>query len=170
MELPILRIVDTATAFSECLILPSPEIPEIISAIVRRWFSVYGAPFSLSGDVEFSRSTQFQDFLKYFFVDLEPRPARRHNKNSSLEAKHGLIRKLVLRLLSDASSSAASLSGPSFDLSFAPGAPSSSPDPASPTSLSVSDFFWPVPASCLTFYMWGRLSPHLNWCAAALLR
>lgn len=47
-EIPILHIVDTATSYSECLIIPSREILDIVSALDRRWFSVNGAPSGLS--------------------------------------------------------------------------------------------------------------------------
>lgn len=64
-SLPILHTVDSATAFPECIILPSREMPDIISAIDRRWFSDHGPPASIGCDVEFSRSSQFRDFLRY---------------------------------------------------------------------------------------------------------
>lgn len=100
-NLPTLHIVDTATSFSECALLPSREMPDIISALDRRWFSVYGAPANLGGDVEFSRSSKFRDFLKYYMTSLEARPARRHNKSGSVEGKDGIIRHFPQKLLRD---------------------------------------------------------------------
>lgn len=64
-EYPILHTVDIFSSFSERILLPSSLIPNIISAIDRRWFGIYGSPPIVSGDVEFSRSTQFCDFLNY---------------------------------------------------------------------------------------------------------
>lgn len=54
-------------------------MPDIVSALERRWFSIHGPPASIGCDVELSRSLQFRDFLKYFSVNLAARPAGRHN-------------------------------------------------------------------------------------------
>lgn len=45
---------------------------------------------------------------------MEARPARRHIKNCSVEAKYVNTRKLILRLLSDACATKTALSGPIF--------------------------------------------------------
>lgn len=59
-------------------------------------------------------------------VNVEPRPSRRHNKNRSVGVKHRIIRQMVLRLISDASSSQMTLSCPTFDPLSTPGQQSGS--------------------------------------------
>lgn len=81
---------------------------------------IYGPPSKVRGDVDFSRFDQFMHFVNYYTVKLEDRPASRHNKNGSVEAKHGLTRKLIFRLLADAYASQTKISGPSFDLLSTP--------------------------------------------------
>lgn len=122
-NLPILHIIDVSTSYSECVLLPTREIPDVISALKRRWFHIHGAPSNLSGDIEFTRSSDFTNFLKYFFVNLAPRPARRHNKNGSVEAKHGIIRRLLLRFLKDASASGVNVTSSGISTSPAPSSP-----------------------------------------------
>lgn len=95
---PIPHIANVFSSYSERLILRSREIPDVISALDRRWFSLYCATHRMSGDFEFSRSTSFMVNLKYFHVKLEPLPARLHNKNGTVQAKHEILRRVVRRL------------------------------------------------------------------------
>lgn len=93
----------------------------------------------MSGDIEFSSSTVFMDNLKYFNLKFELRPARNHNKNSTMDAKHWTLRRLVLHLLSSALEDCVYQFEPLHDTDDLPGqepAPNSLP---SSSSLSVSD-------------------------------
>lgn len=134
-ELPIFYIFETSTEFSECLILPSKEIPDILSALDRRWISIYDSPKSLSGDVEFSGSTKFIDSLKHHFIKFETLPSRRHNKSGSVETKKPLLRKLVHRLISDESASSTTLTVPCYNILFL----IASSSHTSPPSIYFSD-------------------------------
>lgn len=129
-ELPILHLLDTYSSYSEFVFLPSREFPDFIPALKRRWFHVHGNQTHLRMFVEFSHSKAFADFLRYFFVTSEPWETRLHNKNGSVEDKHGVIRRLILRLLNDLSVSNNNITGPSLDINF----PTNQSHPSCPPS------------------------------------
>lgn len=90
--------------------------PGRVGLVDRIFLSIYCAPAKLSRDVDFSIYTQFKDFLNNFMAKKETWPARRHTQNSTVKAKHGLTRKLVLHLLNDASASHTVIFGPNFNI------------------------------------------------------
>lgn len=63
---PILNIVDVATPYSECAVVPTREISDVIYSLGRRRFHLHSPPKSISGDVKFQRSSESTNFLHYF--------------------------------------------------------------------------------------------------------
>lgn len=106
-----------------------------------------------SCEVEFCRSKQFKDFLKYFFVQLDNRLARRQNKNGSAETKQSILSKLVFRILSDAARSQTKLSTPEFYFAHEIGQSANTFPTVIKSSISVSDVLARACFFLLTSYM-----------------
>lgn len=95
-----LYLVDTGTAFSECVITSSRKTDTIITTLNQEWILKHGAPAKLSADEEFS-SGILTTFLSTHKICFKARPARRHNKVGIVERKNGTIKMIMERLQRD---------------------------------------------------------------------
>lgn len=111
-KLPILHIVDVASGFSAAELMPSRDMSKAMKTFERIWVNMHGPPLSLSADVEFLN--KFSKELRYFGIEFNPTPARRHNKLGVVERKNAVLRVLIQRLLLD-SSHASSTRGVTVD-------------------------------------------------------
>ena len=68
------------------------------------WINIHGAPSTISGYIEFF-SFHFGDALRYFAIEFEPRPVRRHDKLDVVEQKNAVVRVLIQSFLKNTSNS-----------------------------------------------------------------
>ena len=97
-------MVDVHTGYSAASLIQTREMDEAARQLEVAWINVHGAPSIISGDIEFFNS-RFAEALRYFSIQFEPRPARRHNKLGVVERMISVVRVLLQRLLKDASKS-----------------------------------------------------------------
>ena len=82
--------------------MPTREMRLSTRALEVNWINVHSSPAIVSADVEFFNS-KFADSLRYFDIDFQPRTAPLHNKLGFVERENSVVRKLIQRLLVDAS-------------------------------------------------------------------
>ena len=100
-NIPILHIVDVHTGLSAAHLMPSREMTLSARALEVNWINIHGSPAVVSADPEFFNS-RFAEALRYFNIQFQPRPARRHNKLGVVERKKSVVRTIIQRLLKDA--------------------------------------------------------------------
>ena len=103
-DAPIFHMVEVHTGYSAASLMQTREMYEAARQLEVAWINVHDAPSIISGDIEFFNS-HFADALRYFSIQFEPRPARRHNKLGVVERKNEVVRVVLQRLLKDASKS-----------------------------------------------------------------
>jgi hypothetical protein len=96
-SLIILHIVDSATAFSVAVVVPSRDLNYAASQFEEQWICIHGAPSSLAADPEFARLS-FKNILDRHHIIFAERPARRHQKTACVERKNGVLRPKIHRL------------------------------------------------------------------------
>ena len=95
--LVILHVLDRATTWSETAIIPSRDLDVVQRAFETIWVFRHGAPRSISGDNEFFKG-DFAEMCKRHCINPHPRPARRPNKNGTVERRNGVIKRLYSTL------------------------------------------------------------------------
>ena len=95
-DLRLLHCMDSVSRYSTCYITPSANMTDEILAFQASWLSQFWNPDYIQADKAFFND-EFQSFLRDRRIGLRPVPSRRHHKNP-LEAKHGEIRSIYLRL------------------------------------------------------------------------
>jgi hypothetical protein len=90
----ILHIVDSATAFSVAVFVPSRDLSHAASQFEEQWICFHVAPFSLAADPEFARLS-FKIILDKHHIIFAERPARRHQKTACVERKNGVLRRII---------------------------------------------------------------------------
>lgn len=93
----MLHAVDTATGYSEIVMVSSRKLTTLLSVLDKMWCLRHGSPTKFKGDQEFNKKP-LKDWMKHRGCQFVPVPSRRHNKSGVVERKNRVVKDALEKL------------------------------------------------------------------------